>query len=125
MENFIGGLLTQKTARWIVARHRAAGQAPDGLPPRTTTAFQHTLCAPPTKWFDLPLGLVSARLTVSAQKGFYRAGGRGQHPPTMSRPARKLKNLEEKIASKTARKRAGKKTKRWKKAAEAYRPLTQ
>ena len=44
----------------------------------------------------------------------------------MSRPARKLKNLDEKIANKSARKRApGKKTKRWKKAAEAYRPLTQ
>lgn len=43
----------------------------------------------------------------------------------MSRPARKLKNLDEKIAIKTARKRSGKKTKRWKKAAEAYRPLTQ
>jgi len=43
----------------------------------------------------------------------------------MSRPARKLKNLDEKIANKTARKRVGKKTKRWKKAAEAYRPLTQ
>lgn len=43
----------------------------------------------------------------------------------MSRPARKLKNLDEKIANKTARRRAGKKTKRWKKAAEAYRPLTQ
>jgi hypothetical protein len=51
----------------------------------------------------------------------------------MSRPARKLKNLDEKIANKTAlskregeeTSRVGKKTKRWKKAAEAYRPLTQ
>ncbi len=43
----------------------------------------------------------------------------------MNRPARKLKNLDEKLANKQSKKRTGKKTRRWKKAAEAYRPLAQ
>ncbi len=43
----------------------------------------------------------------------------------MNRPARKLKNLEEKVASKASRstKRVGKKLKQWKKAVETYKPL--
>lgn len=43
----------------------------------------------------------------------------------MNRPERKLKNLEEKVATKQGRgrKTTGKKLKRWKKSVEAYKPL--
>jgi hypothetical protein len=51
----------------------------------------------------------------------------------MERPKRQLKHLEEKLATKAARRAAsgadkttrpaGKKEKRWKKSAELYRPL--
>ena len=41
----------------------------------------------------------------------------------MNRPARKLKNLEQKLATKASRKRTGKKSRTWKKAVEAYKPL--
>lgn len=45
----------------------------------------------------------------------------------MHRPTRQLKNVEEKIATKATRNKGkvGKKAKRWKKAAEAYKPLAQ
>ncbi|MBK6520329.1 MAG: hypothetical protein IPM79_16115 [Polyangiaceae bacterium] len=45
----------------------------------------------------------------------------------MNRPARKLKNLEEKIATKHGRndKRVGAKQKRWKRSAAAYKPLVE
>lgn len=45
----------------------------------------------------------------------------------MNRPARKLQNLENKIATKQGRpqKRGGAKLKRWKKAVAAYKPLTE
>jgi hypothetical protein len=42
---------------------------------------------------------------------------------TVNRPARKLKNVEEKLARKQSRKRAGRKAKAWKKAVETYKPL--
>lgn len=45
----------------------------------------------------------------------------------MNRPARKLKNLEDKIAAKQGRspKRSGAKLKRWKKSQAAYKPLVE
>ena len=45
----------------------------------------------------------------------------------MNRPERKLKNLNEKLAAKSAlgNKRVGKKAKRWKKNAETFAALTQ
>lgn len=41
----------------------------------------------------------------------------------MNRTARKLKNVEEKLARKLSRKRTGRKAKAWKKAVETYKPL--
>lgn len=45
----------------------------------------------------------------------------------MHRPTRQLKNVEEKLATKTARSKGkvGKKAKRWKKSVEAYKALAQ
>ena len=43
----------------------------------------------------------------------------------MNRPARKLAHLEQKIARKQSRKRAGAKTKTWKKFATQYKSLVE
>ncbi len=45
--------------------------------------------------------------------------------PIVNRPARKLKHLEEKIARKQSRKRAGAKLKTWKKFAALYQPIAE
>jgi hypothetical protein len=52
---------------------------------------------------------------------------RGQDARPMNRPARKLKNVEEKVAKKVSlgKKRLGKKTKQWKRDVLAYKPLVE
>lgn len=61
------------------------------------------------------------------KRTIYKRSGLDQHARAMNRPARKLKNLEDKIATKQGRpqKRGGAKLKRWKKAVAAYKPLTE
>ncbi len=82
------------------------------------------------------------RRTFDLARVIYSVERFGQHPPALeaaptsllnrnclskekpvNRPARKLKNLEEKIAQKASRAKSGRKARAWKKAVEAFKPL--